>query len=179
MHRTGRPPYGGGNFIKYPWALPIICCLYPLWRARDWFPAALGSPFFFGSLVFFASLVAVGIAANLRFHLCFTSKYYPTQIGAQRRRLAPWIRSADLLFALLLAIAAAAIQGIHAFWAALLLAAAVASLIAEIAIEPASANAAFGREALPAISLPGKSYVPQVGCLRSSPHPSFPIQAWK
>jgi predicted Ser/Thr protein kinase len=125
--------------------LAYYLLLYPLWRARDWFPAALGSPFFFGSLVFFASLVAAGIAANLRFHLCFTSKYYPTQIGAQRRRLDPWIRSADLIFALLLTVAAAAIQGIHAFWAALLLAAAVASLIAEIAIEPASANAAFGR----------------------------------
>ena len=58
--------------------------------------------------------------------------------------LSPWIRSAILIFALLLAIAAAAIQGIHAFWAALLLAAAVASLIAEIAIEPASAN--IGRD---------------------------------
>lgn len=118
--------------------------LYPLWRARDWFPAALGSPFFLGSLVFFGSLVAVGIAANLRFHLWFTSKYYPSQINVQRRRLAAWIRSADLFFSLLLAIAAAAIQSIHAFWAALLLGAAVASLVADITIEPASAKAAFG-----------------------------------
>jgi hypothetical protein len=118
--------------------------LYPLWRARDWFPALLGSGFFFGSLVFFASLVAVGIAANLRFHLWFTSRYFPSQINAQRRRLAAWIRSADMLFSLLLVIAAIATQSVHAFWAALLLGAAVASLIADITIEPASANAAFG-----------------------------------
>ncbi len=120
--------------------------LYPLWRARDWFPSTLSSPFFIGSMVFFGSLVAVGVAANLRFHLCFTSRYYPAQMEAQRRRLGPWIRWADLFFWLLLVIAAIAIQSIHAFWAALLLGAAVAGVVADAAIEPASARAAFGSD---------------------------------
>jgi predicted Ser/Thr protein kinase len=111
--------------------------LFPIWKVRAWTGGT------WGTALFFLSILAVGIAANLRFHLCFTSKFYPSQLTMQRKRVTPWIRSADLAFVVLLLAAAAAIFESHAFWAALHLGVAIASMVSIFAIEPATAHAAF------------------------------------
>ncbi len=121
-------------------ALAGYLLLYPLWKVREWIG---GIP---GSSLFFAALIAVGIAANLRLHLCFTSKHYASELAAQMRKVASWLRWSEAMFVALLAAAAAAISGIHAFWAALILGAAIAFVVSMLAIEPATSRAAFGKE---------------------------------
>jgi tRNA A-37 threonylcarbamoyl transferase component Bud32 len=111
--------------------------LYPIWKVRAWTGETWGTP------LFFLSILAVGIAANLRLHLCFTSKFYPSELTMQRKRVARWIRSADFGFIVLLLTAAAAIFNLHAFWAALHLGVAIGSLVSVLAIEPATEHAAF------------------------------------
>jgi hypothetical protein len=114
--------------------------LYPLWRVKEW----LGG--IEGSLLFFPALVAVGVAANLRLHLWFTSKYYVSELADQRRRTAPWIRWADWLFVFMLAVTAIRIHSIHAIIATLLMAVAIGSLVAFSVIEPTTARAALDRK---------------------------------
>ena len=90
--------------------------------------------------------MAVGIAANLRLHLWFTSRFFPAQLEAQRMRVAGRLRWADALLVPVLAVAAFVIHDSHPFWAALHLGVAVASVVSLWAIEPATTRAAFGRD---------------------------------
>ena len=95
--------------------------LYPMWRVKQW----LGG--IEGSLLFFPTLIAVGVAANLRLHLWFTSKYYFSELPNQRRRVWRWIRWADYLFVFILAVSAIRIHTMHAIIATLLMAVAIGS----------------------------------------------------
>jgi eukaryotic-like serine/threonine-protein kinase len=113
--------------------------LIPLW----WIKEKLGG--IEGSLLFFPALVAVGIAANLRLHLWFTSRYYGTELAQQRRKVAPWVRAADCLFVFVLAVCAMRNHTEHAIIATLLLAVAIGALVAFTLIEPVTARAALDR----------------------------------
>jgi eukaryotic-like serine/threonine-protein kinase len=113
--------------------------LYPLWRVKQW----LGG--IEGSLFFFPALVAVGIAANLRLHLWFTSRFYISELPTQRSKAARWIRRADVLFVLMLAISAVRIHTIHAIIATLLMSVAIGSLVAFSLIEPTTEKAALDK----------------------------------
>ena len=118
----------------------VYCAmLYPLWKVRDWTPGL------WGSLLFFSTLVAVGIAANLRFHLLFTSRFYSAELARQRGSTATWIRWSDWLFVVVLLVAAGLIADAHAGTATLLVAVAVGSFMAFTIIEPATTRAAFRR----------------------------------
>lgn len=114
--------------------------LYPLWRVKKWIGGVEGS------LLFFTALVAVGIAANLRLHLWFTSKYYRSELPEQRRRVSRWIRWADYVFVLMLAVSAVWIHTIHAIIATLLMAVAIGGLVASLLIEPTTARAALDKK---------------------------------
>jgi serine/threonine protein kinase len=113
--------------------------IYPMWRVKEWMSA--GGAGVEGSLLFFPVLIAVGISANLRFHLWFTSALYPEQLGWQRRRTAPWVRFGDILFVSMLFITAAIIHTLHAIIATLLVTAAIGSLVAFLLIEPTTTRA--------------------------------------
>jgi predicted Ser/Thr protein kinase len=113
--------------------------LYPLWRVKEW----LGG--IEGSLLFFPALIAVGVSANLRFHLWFISRFFLPELEAQRRKVTVWIRWADWLFVLMLAINAIRIHTLHAIIATLLMAVAVGGLIAFSLIEPATERAALDK----------------------------------
>jgi serine/threonine protein kinase len=113
--------------------------LYPLWRVKAW----LGG--IEGSLLFFPALVAVGISANLRLHLWFTSRFYVSELAEQRRKTARWIRCADVLFVSMLAITAIRIHSIHAIIATLLMGVAIYSLVAFSLIEPTTTKAALDK----------------------------------
>lgn len=112
--------------------------LYPLWVIRDWIPPLLGM------VLFLASVSAVVVFANTRFHLWFTSRFYPDQLALQRQRVRRLQSAAETIFLVLLAVAALTILGSHAFWSALLLGAAIALAVGRWVIEPVSSRAAFG-----------------------------------
>lgn len=114
--------------------------LYPMWRVKQWLGGVEGSMFFF------PIVAAVMVAANLRLHLWFTSYGYPSELAEQRRLVWKWIRGADILFVLTLAICAIRIHTIHAIIATLLMAVAVGSLVAFALIEPTSARAALDKK---------------------------------
>jgi hypothetical protein len=113
--------------------------LYPLWRVKEW----LGG--IEGSLLFFPALIAVGVAANLRLHLWFTSRFYPSELAEHRRGVFGWIRRADALFVFILALTAVRIHSLHAIIATLLMAVAIGALVAFSLIEPVTARAALDR----------------------------------
>jgi tRNA A-37 threonylcarbamoyl transferase component Bud32 len=114
--------------------------LYPMWRVKEWLGGVEGS------LLFFPALVAVGIAANLRLHLWFTSKFYVSELAHQRLRVSRWIRWADWIFVFMRAVTAIRIHTIHAIIATLLMAVAIGSLVAFSLIEPTTARAALDRK---------------------------------
>ena len=113
--------------------------LIPLWNIRAWIPGA------WGSRLFFAAVAVVGVAATLRFHLWFTSRFYRTELAAQRRQSFWLIRGADWLFVLLLLVAGVLLAGDHAGFAALLVSVAIGTFIGFTIIEPATTRAAFKR----------------------------------
>ena len=113
--------------------------VYPLWRVKQWLGGVEGS------LFFFPALIAVGIAANLRLHLWFTSKFYFSELSEQRRKASRWIHCADWLFVVMLAAAAVRIHSIHAIIATLLMSVAISAFVAYSLIEPTTAKAALDR----------------------------------
>ncbi|MDR0311706.1 MAG: serine/threonine protein kinase [Acidobacteriota bacterium] len=111
--------------------------LYPLWRVKEWLGGVEGS------ILFFPALVAVGIAANLRLHLWFSSCFYPSGLKEQRKSVAGWIRRADWVFVAALAATALRIHVLHAIIATLLMGAAIGALAAFYWVEPATSRAAL------------------------------------
>jgi hypothetical protein len=93
---------------------------------------------------FFAALASAAVGATVRLHLAFTARYYPAELAAQRRRTRSWTRIADAAFSASLALAALSIGSRHGEIAALLMAVAIATALAALLIEPATARAAFG-----------------------------------
>jgi eukaryotic-like serine/threonine-protein kinase len=114
--------------------------LYPLWIVKKSFPGIEGS------LYFFPAVIAVGVAANLRFHLWFTSRFYISELPAQRRKVSRWIRGADGLFVLMLAVSAVRIHTAHAVFATILMGAAIGILVGFSLIEPTTTKAALDKE---------------------------------
>jgi hypothetical protein len=114
--------------------------LYPLWIVKKSFAGIEGS------LYFFPTVIAVGIAANLRLHLWFTSRFYISELAAQRLRVSHWIRWADCLFIIMLAVAAIRMHSVHAVYATILMGAAIGSLVGFSLIEPTTTKAAFDKE---------------------------------
>jgi eukaryotic-like serine/threonine-protein kinase len=113
--------------------------IYPLWRAKIWLDGIEGS------LLFFPALVAVGVSANLRLHLWFTSRFYVSELADQRRKVSRWIRCADVLFVLMTAITAIRILSNHAIVATLLMLVAIYSFVAFSLIEPTTTRAALDK----------------------------------
>ena len=103
-----------------------------------------------GRALFFATLIAVIVAANLRLHLWFTSRFYPGELRWARRRESPWIRAADWLFVASLAVTGVLVGEDRSPIAIVLLAVAVGATIAFLVIERATTRAAFRNSATPA-----------------------------
>jgi hypothetical protein len=74
----GTSPLWWWQFHQGVVGLLYYAMLYPLWNVRGWTSAP------WGSLLFFATLVTVLVAANLRFHLWFTQRFTPAEIRRQR-----------------------------------------------------------------------------------------------
>jgi serine/threonine protein kinase len=121
-------------------ALLYYLALVPLYLVHD----RMDTPW--SSLLFFPGLAAAGVAANLRLHLSFTSRFYGAQLRDQLARSAPWIRGADVAFVLLLMVAAGLAHRADPLHATVLLGIAVGSLIGFAVIEPTTTRAALDDE---------------------------------
>jgi predicted Ser/Thr protein kinase len=110
---------------------------WPAWSGRQ----IVGGPL--GRGLFILTLIAVIVAANLRLHLWFTSRFYPAELGWARRRAGNWIRLADWLFVASLATSGILVGEDRSPVAIVLLAVAVGAAIAFLVIERATARAAF------------------------------------
>ena len=96
-----------------------------------------------GRALFLATLIAVIVAANLRLHLWFTSRVYPDELRWARRRVGTWVRSADWLFVVSLAVSGVMVGEDRSPVAVVLIGVAVGSAIAFLIIERATTRAAF------------------------------------
>jgi serine/threonine protein kinase len=115
---------------------------WPAWKGRQ----VVGGPL--GRALFIATLVAVIVAATLRLHLWFTSRFYPAELRWARGRAGIWIRLADWLFVASLAASGILVED-RSPVAILLLAIAVGAAIAFLVIERATARAAFRTSTTP------------------------------
>ena len=136
---AGTSPLWWWQFHQGVVGLLHYAMLYPLWNVRGWTPAA------WGSLLFFATLVTVLVAANLRFHLWFTQRFNSAEIRLQRAQRSGWIRGADWLFVLLLLSATAVSADEHALWSMVIVGVGVVSCLSFLIFEPAMTRAAFRR----------------------------------
>ena len=113
--------------------------VWPAWTGRQLIGGLAGRT------LFIAVLLAVSVAAMLRLHLWFTSRFYPGELGWARDRSSRWIHLADWLFVLSLALTGILVGDDRSPVSAVLLAVAVGTAVAFLVIEPATARAAFRR----------------------------------
>ena len=127
------------QFHQVAVGLVYYLTLIPMWTVRSSVPGP------WGALLFFSTVAIVGVAATLRFHLWFTSRFTRAELAAQRSRVFWITRVADSVFVLLLLSAGAAMADSEVALTALLVGIAVGSFIAFLVIEPATTRAAFKR----------------------------------
>ena len=113
--------------------------VWPAWTGRQLIGGLAGRT------LFIAVLLAVSVAATLRLHLWFTSRFYPGELGWARDRSGRWIHLVDWLFVLSLALTGILVGDDRSPVSAVLLAVAVGTAVAFLVIEPATARAAFRR----------------------------------
>ena len=119
-------------------ALSYWGMVYPAWHVRQW----TGD---YGVLVFLATLAIVIVGGNIRLHLWFTSRTYPSELSEQRANVAQWVRAADILFSVIMLTTGLAIAGDHTGWGALFISFGIGAALAFTIIEPTTARAAFKR----------------------------------
>jgi hypothetical protein len=109
----------------------------PAWSARGLIGGIPGRAFFI------VTLVAVIVAANLRLHLWFTSRFYPGELRWARRRVGQWIRVADWIFVITLAGGGLVIGEERSPIAIVLIGVAIGTALAFLVIERVTTRAAF------------------------------------
>jgi serine/threonine protein kinase len=119
-------------------ALSYWLMVWPAWHVHKWTGR-------YGVLVFLATLAIVIVGGNIRLHLWFTSRTYPSELGEQRANVAQWVRAADILFAVIMLTTGLAIAGDHTGWGALFISFGIGAALAFTIIEPTTARAAFRR----------------------------------
>ncbi|MDP2319907.1 MAG: serine/threonine-protein kinase [Acidobacteriota bacterium] len=117
-------------------ALAYWSMAWPAWEVHRWTGR-------YGVLVFLATIIVIVVAANLRLHLWFTARTYPSELPAERAHVAHWIRAADYGFALIMVATGLAIADAHTGWGALFVAFGLGAALAFLFIEPATARAAL------------------------------------
>jgi hypothetical protein len=110
----------------------------PAWSARQVIGGAAGRT------VFFVTLAAVIVSANLRLHLWFTSRFYPGELRWVRPRTARWVNAADWIFCLALAAAGLVVGDDRPELATLLISVGVGAAVVFLVVEPVTERAAFG-----------------------------------
>jgi len=120
-------------------ALAYWSMAWPAWEVHKWTGR-------YGVLIFLATIVTIVVAGNLRLHLWFTSRTYPSELPAQRAHVGRWIHAGDYGFVLLMMATGLVIADAHTGWGALFVAFGLGSALGFLVIEPATARAAFARD---------------------------------
>ena len=124
-------------------ALVYWLMVIPAWIARGVIGGLTGRAFFI------LTLAAVIVAANLRLHLWFTSRFYSTELRWLRARVTRWIHAADWLFGATLIAGGLMVWDGGSPLAILLLAFGLGAAVAFLVIEPATTRAAFRTPSTP------------------------------
>jgi serine/threonine protein kinase len=133
----GLTPIWWWEFHQALTALLYWLMTIPAWRARELIGGGFGRTFFI------VTLAAVIVAANLRLHLWFTSRFYPAEQRWVRRRVRRWIATADWVLAGALVSGGLLIGEKDSPLAVLLLSFGVGAAVAFLLIEPVTTRAAF------------------------------------
>jgi hypothetical protein len=141
--RGGRSPRWWWEFHQAMTAAVYWTMTWPAWTGRQIVGGTAGRT------LFIAILIAVIIAANLRLHLWFMSRFYPAELRWARRRVGRWIRLADWLFVASLAVMGVLIPENRMAVAVVLIAVAVGAAVAFLVIERATTRAAFRSSTTP------------------------------
>jgi Protein kinase domain len=120
-------------------ALIYWLMMIPAWYARGHIGGMWGRVFFI------ALLASVIVAANLRLHLWFTSRFYETELTSVHNQSGRWIRIADWVFAAALVAGGLLIGDESSPLTMVLPSVAVGAVVAFLWIEPVTARAAFNR----------------------------------
>ena len=134
---SGLTPQWWWQFHQVAIAALYVLLLFPAWRIRPWLPQPWAT-------LFLSVLSAcAAVAATVRLHLWFTSRFYPAELRAQRSRTLRWTRWSDAVFTTLLLLVAAVIGTEHQATAMILVAVSIVAGVASLLIEPTTARAAF------------------------------------
>jgi len=123
-------------------ALIYWLMVIPAWYARGHIGGTVGRAFFI------TLLASVIVAANLRLHLWFTSRFYESELTSVHDRSGRWIRVADWVFAATLIAGGLLISDERSPLTILLPSVAIGAVVAFMLIEPVTARAAFGSRTL-------------------------------
>ena len=118
-------------------ALGYWFMVWPAWHVHRWTGR-------YGVLMFLATLAIVIVGGNVRLHLWFTARTYPSQLPAQLANIGRLVRGADVAFSLIMVGIGLVIADPHTGWSALFVSFGLGGALAFLVIEPATARAAFG-----------------------------------
>jgi hypothetical protein len=109
----------------------------PAWNARGLIGGRAGFA------MFVVVLAAIIVAANLRLHLWFTSRFYSAELRWVRARTTTWISSADWLFTISLVATGLLVVEVRAALGVLLLSVGLGAAVIFLFVEPVTERAAF------------------------------------
>jgi predicted Ser/Thr protein kinase len=135
-----RPTRWWWEFHQGMTALIYWLMVIPAWYARGHIGGTWGRVFFI------MTLAAVIVAANLRLHLWFTSRFYESELTWVHDRSGRWIRVADCVFAAALVGGGVLIGDERSPLSIVLPSVAIGAVVAFLLIEPVTARAAFGKQ---------------------------------
>jgi hypothetical protein len=139
----GASPVWWWEFHQAVTALLYWLMMIPAWQARGVIGGGWGRAFFF------VTLAAVIVAANLRLHLWFTSRFYPAERRWARRRVKRWVGAGDWTLSGALVSAGLLIGDKDSPLAILLISFGIGAAVAFLLIEPVTTRAAFKTMATP------------------------------
>ena len=116
-------------------ALSYWFMVWPTWHVHRWTGR-------FGVLVFLATLAIVNVGGNVRLHLWFTARTYPTELPSQLANISRLVRAADVAFSVIMIGIGLVIADTHTGWSALFVSFGLGAALAFLIIEPATARAA-------------------------------------
>ena len=117
-------------------ALGYWFMVYPTWHVHKWTGR-------YGVLTFLATLAVVIVGGNVRLHLWFTARAYPSELAPQLANISRLVRAADVAFSLMMIGIGLVIADAHTGWAALFVSFGLGAALAFLVIEPTTARAAF------------------------------------
>ncbi len=112
--------------------------LVPTWLAHQWTPDGRA-----GLLIFVAGAMAAVTAGVFRLHLRFAAIELPQELSRQRAHARPWLRVADTVFVVVLALSGARTLDTAPELGVFLIASAVVVLLIATVVEPATTRAAL------------------------------------